>query len=135
MYVGVIGQTQVAGPLTGLGFADEVRLSGHCPQEQPISTSPALGLQEDASIPDICLHWFWGSNSSSLGSLYVPLPLQTTWVCYLPMVLLVKLSCLHETHILLCNIFSFYYEINLKVTPTRRKLMSLSQSFSTIPRL
>lgn len=51
------------------------------------------------------------------------------------MVLLVKLSCLHKTHILLCNIFSFYYEINFKVTLTRTKPMALNQSFSTIPRL
>lgn len=35
MYLGAIDQPQVAGPLTGLGFADEVRLSGHRPRNSP----------------------------------------------------------------------------------------------------
>lgn len=48
MCVGAAGLPQVAGSLTGLGFADEVRLPGHRLQEQPISTSPALGLQNHA---------------------------------------------------------------------------------------
>lgn len=97
---------------------------------------PALGLQEDATIPDL-FTWVLGLKLkfSCLQSLYFPLPLQTTQVCHHPMVLLVKLSCLHETHILLCNIFSFYYEINFKVTLTRTKPMTLNQNFSTIPRL
>lgn len=57
MCVGTAGQPQVAGPLTGLGFADEVRLPGHCLQEQPISTSPALELQNH--VPALAL----GENS------------------------------------------------------------------------
>lgn len=101
---------------------------------EPISTSPAWGLREDATIPDM-FTWVLGLKLKFSCLRYFPLPLQTTQVCYLPVVLLVKLSCLHKTHILLCNIFSFYYEINFKVTPTRTKPMALNQSFSTIPRL